>query len=328
MSQLQKIAEAPAPITSLAAHDGSLIASVSTGQIAFLNKKSSSLELLLDTHGGPRGLAVDAKSGDVFFTDVIRKAVVKLELPSAANAVGSAVNAAAAASSVSMSQLWDSLSSSADNASSIWQSNTQLRSFIDSFMDTPLRGPHGITFDAKGEIYVSDPGVLGDTGITNPTGSVLRSIANCQQVVPLAQTGLAYPAALTCHSKTGAIFLCELSANRVLRFAPRTGGNQKEGTSSAASQSMVASVFHQFSGGLGPMSIAIDVEKDLIYVGRFDFAHLSGRAGGEVVVLEGSTGEEAGRITVPGSEITALAVDSKNGKLYIAEGKNLYGIAI
>lgn len=91
---------------------------------------------------------------------------------------------------------------------------------------------------------------------------------------------------------------------------------------------MFGSVFHQFSGRLGPMAIAVDSETDMIYVARFDFAHLAtGR--GEVVVLEANSGEESpGRITVPGTEITALAIDSKNRKLFIGEGKNLYTIDI
>ena len=95
-------------------------------------------------------------------------------------------------------------------------------------MDTPLKGPHGVVFDARGEIYVSDPGSLGDTGLTNPNGSILRSIANCQQVVPLAASGLAFPCGIATNTKTGAIFVCELSTNRLLRFVSRTPAGQQQ----------------------------------------------------------------------------------------------------
>lgn len=347
---LEKIAEAPSPITSLATHHGVLIAAVSTGQLAYLNRSSKSLDLLLDTHGGPRGLAVDSKTGDVFFADAIRKAVVKLELPSAANAATNIVTSSSNNNNnvvTNMSQLWDALknsSSSASTASALWQQSTQLRSFIDSFMDTPLKGPHGIAFDARGEIYVSDPGAFGDTGLCNPSGSVLRSIANCQQVVPLAQSGLAYPAGVACNEITGAIFVCELASNRLVRFVSRTPPLAQQQTqhqqiaattaaSSFSGASMFGSVFHQFSGGMGPMCVAVDSKTDLIYVARYDFAHCrssssSGEGNGktgEVVVLH-DNGEEAGRILVPGTEIAALALDNISKKLYIAEGKNLYAL--
>lgn len=344
---LNKVTESPAPITSLATHEGVLIASVSTGQLAYLNTKNRNLDLLLDTHGGPRGITVDAKSGDVFFTDSIRKAVVKLELPSVA---GSALNVANNNNNqvTMMSQLWDVLRACSDNSSTIWQQSTQLRSFIDSFMDTPLKGPHGLVFDARGEIYVSDPGALGDTGLTNPTGSILRSIANCQQVIPLASSGLAFPCGIAANTRTGAIFVCELSSNRLLRFVSRTpagqrssseasggvGGDQNTASSSSsasATSSMIGSVFHQFSGSLGPMCVAVDSESNMIYVSRFDFAHCrsgAGNADGEIVVLHGDSGEEAGRIVVPGCEITALALEPKTKTLFIAERKNLYSINV
>lgn len=349
---LEKIAEAPAPITSLATFEGVLIASVSTGHITFLDERSSSnnnnnqkqLELLLDTHGGPRGLAVDKKSGDVFFTDSIRKAVVKLELPSSAGSAAQwARNNGNNNNNVtSMYQLWDvlknsSISNSNINAATVWQQSTQLRSFIDSFMDTPLKGPHGLAFDSRGEIYVSDPGAFGDSGLTNPTGTILRSIANCQQVVPLASSGLGYPAGVACNESTGAIFVCELAKNRLVRFISRTpfatssSSSNSSNNNNAPASSMFGSVFHQFSGGMGPMSVVVDSEDDLIYVARYDFAHANnkknGTATGEVLVLQGD-GEVMGAIKVPGTEITALALDKIKKRLFIAEGKNLYSIKL
>ena len=347
MSDLVKIADAAAPITSLALHNGVVLATVSSGQLVYLKQAASpssspaSLPVLLDTHGGPRGLAVDARTGEVYFTDSVRKAVVKLELPA---------TSAGSAGALSMQRLWDSLAPSSSDAAGVaaWAS-ALLRSFVDGFMDAPLRGPHGIGFDAKGEMYVSDPGAFGDTGICgNAHGSVLRTIANCQQVVPLAATGLAYPAGLACNHRTGAVFVCELAANRLLRFVPRVAG-----ASSAGATSAFGSVFCQFAGGMGPIAVAIDATQDLIFVAKFDLAATSSSASGgvvsaaaerkaaelegplaaaarvgEVVVLRGSSGETVARITVPGTEITALAVNPATHTLYIAEGRSLFSVVV
>ncbi len=346
-SALRVVATAGAPITGLACHGGVVLAALATGQVAFA-AAGGQLVPLVDTHGAPRALAVDPRSGDVFFTDSIRRAVIRLELPTPA---GSGAAAAAAANAAGSSALWDALARASAPAAAAanveasiaaavaaWQV-VQVRTFIDSFLDCPMRGPHGIAFDSRGEVLVTDPGALGDTGVTNPHGSVLRSVANWQQVVALAASGLAYPAGIACHARTAAVFVCEMSANRLLRFIPRvppavtssssSSSSTPSASSSASASSYVGSVFASFSGGMGPIAAVVDSAGDRVFVAKFDFAHAH-PAGvpGEVVVLNASTGEVAGSVMVPGTAITALALDERAQTLYVAEGRTLYAVSV
>merc|ERR1712070_1345219 len=73
---------------------------------------------------------------------------------------------------------------------------------------------------------------------------------------------LAHPCGVALSPAENALFVCETLKNRILRVVIHSSGV------------FHTSVFHQFSGRLGPTSIAIN-ESGHLYVARFDFAETS-----------------------------------------------------
>ena len=63
------------------------------------------------------------------------------------------------------------------------------------YEDRPLKGPSSITTDKFGNIFFTDSGPLGETGLASPSGSVF-CIANSpggQILKPISLSNLAYP---------------------------------------------------------------------------------------------------------------------------------------
>jgi sugar lactone lactonase YvrE len=63
------------------------------------------------------------------------------------------------------------------------------------YEDRPLKGPSSITVDKAGNIFFTDSGPLGETGLASPSGSVF-CIANSpggQILKPISLSNLAYP---------------------------------------------------------------------------------------------------------------------------------------
>ena len=256
------------------------VAATATGQIHRLGGDGA-LSMILETNGGPVGMATDPTNGDVYIADNGRQALVKMELDDAS---GTGV----------------------------------LAPFLDTFEGKPFRGPHGVAFDAAGEMYFTDPGAFGDTGLTNPRGAVYRTVQNRQQVVTLAPPSLAAPTGVAC-GPNGCVYVAELHANRVLRFAQRPAGV------------FHASVFVQLAGGVGPSAVAVHPKTGDVYVAKYDFAPGAGSAGaaptGQVVVFT-ETGEEKGSIVVPGPEVSGLCFDATGATLYITEQHAIYSCAV
>jgi sugar lactone lactonase YvrE len=260
-------------VTAPAVVDGALIvASATSGQLLRLGDDQQ-LSVLLDTNGQPAAMAMDPQTKDIFIADAARQSIVKSE--------GGVVDAEAA---------------------------PQLAQFLEQFEGQPFRGPSGIAFDDAGELYFTDAGAFGDTGIHNARGGVYRTVQGRQQVVAMCPASLAHPAGIAC-SSNGCVFVCELSANRVLRFAQRPVGV------------FHGSVFTQLSGGFGPMAVAVQPETQDVYVAKYDFAGCSPQ--GIIAVFDGE-GEAKGTIPLPGCEITGLCFDGAT--LYVTERGNIYRI--
>jgi sugar lactone lactonase YvrE len=168
------------------------------------------------------------------------------------------------------------------------------------YEDRPLQGPNSIV-DAKGAIYFTDSGPLGETGLHNPSGSLfaIAGKPGNQILKPISYANLAYPSGLAYNN--GVIYVAETMTNRVLRFF-----QEPEGV-------FHGSVFYQHAGGVGPSCIAIGND-NLIYVGIYESSLV--KPSGSVIVLN-SSGALVKTISTDGAEITGVAINQ--GVLYITE---------
>uniref|UniRef100_A0A7S2SI56 SMP-30/Gluconolactonase/LRE-like region domain-containing protein n=1 Tax=Rhizochromulina marina TaxID=1034831 RepID=A0A7S2SI56_9STRA len=174
-----------------------------------------------------------------------------------------------------------------------------------SYEDRPFRGPHSVAFDSKGGMFFTDSGPLGETGLHNPKGSVyaVAQGPDGSYLKPLISESLAHPAGVAVSPDDRCIYVCEMMSNRILRLCQKPKGVYH------------ASVFYQFSGGMGPSSVAVAPTGDVI-VGLFDFNGL--QRSGKVLCL-GVDGSIQAEVHVPGPEVTGVAVSPNGRELYITE---------
>jgi sugar lactone lactonase YvrE len=170
------------------------------------------------------------------------------------------------------------------------------------YEDRPLRGPHSLVITPFGIVF-SDSGALGETGLHSPTGSLFAITSgnrgSAPMLKPLSLSNLASPAGIAASGKL--VYVAETMTNRVLRFF-----QQPEGV-------YHGSVFHQLSGGIGPVALAVDAQGSL-YVGVTDTKDCG--AGGRVLVIS-NVGVHVGTIVTPGPEISGLAISGN--VLYVTE---------
>lgn len=119
---------------------------------------------------------------------------------------------------------------------------------------------------------------------------------------PFPSLSLSFPLFLASPPPTPHRYVAETMNNRVLRYFQRPTGVYH------------ASVFHQLSGGVGPVAIAVD-DDGTVYVAQFEISG-SVTADGSVYVIT-SGGKVEGEILVEGTEISGLVIDE--GHLYITE---------
>jgi sugar lactone lactonase YvrE len=138
------------------------------------------------------------------------------------------------------------------------QSDGQQDLVVGVYEDKPLKGPHSI-FIAKNEVFFTDSGTFGETGLHNRTGSLftISSSPSGQILKPLALETLAYPSGIAVSHDGKFVYVAEMMANRVLRFFQQPSGVYH------------SSVFYQLSGGVGPSCLALDAQGNL-YVGLYD----------------------------------------------------------
>jgi len=185
------------------------------------------------------------------------------------------------------------------------------------YEERPFKGPNSLTFDSAGNMFFTDSGPLGETGLTSPTGSVFCIMVGREGQIlkPLALNSLAHPAGIALSADERGLFVCELLANRLLRFFQQPTGVYH------------ASVFKQFAGGVGPMSVAVD-QRGFIYVGHYDVPSASaGRGRITVLSPDGATENE---LTVPGPQVTGLCLSADERELFVTEATTdtIYRIAI
>ena len=131
---------------------------------------------------------------------------------------------------------------------------------IKDYENAMFKGPTSLAFNSSENIlYFADAGQFGFTNLNKPQGSVfLVELGTYNILRPLLINCLAYPADLVYDNLRGTLYVVETFANRVIRFTQKPIGVYH------------ASVFHKFSGRIGPTAITID-EFGNIYVARFEF---------------------------------------------------------
>jgi sugar lactone lactonase YvrE len=191
----------------------------------------------------------------------------------------------------------------------------------------PPQGPHSAAIDSAGNLYFTDSGPFGETSLLDPSGSVfvVTGEANNRILRPLALERLAYPTGIAMGPKESAVFVAEMSANRILRFSQRPAGVWH------------ATVFHQFSGRMGPSALAWDEARGYLYAARFEFPDLAAAAGagggsgapsGVVSVLT-AEGVLLRDIPLPGApEVTGVALTPEGSHLVVTCSDAVYKIQL
>lgn len=182
----------------------------------------------------------------------------------------------------------------------------QLSKVVEGYEERPLQGPKSAVVDDDGVIFFTDSGSFGETSLSNPTGSVF-SISGKERVLqPLLYQCLGHPSDLAVYGsgKSQVVYVAETSRNRLLR-----GVQYPKGV-------FHMSVFHQFSGGVGPTGVCCD-ENGNIFVARADFG---GAQPVGIVTILTPRGEHLTDMMTPHSHLTGICIGGENNPyLYITE---------
>lgn len=170
----------------------------------------------------------------------------------------------------------------------------------------PLLGPNSIAYNqANNCLYFTDSGPMGESSLVSPKGSLFFADLEEMRLVDLAVKCLAHPSGIAITPDGSRVFIAETLRNRILRLSiSGTGVSQ-------------LTVFHQFSGRLGPTAVAIS-ENEVMCVANYEFKDYSEDGVLSVLSLDG---ELKGKVTIPNApEITGLFFSRKDpNTLYIVE---------
>lgn len=131
---------------------------------------------------------------------------------------------------------------------------------IKDFDGNALRGPNSMVLSEKqNSLFFTDSGPLGETNLENPLGSIFAIDLGVSMLKPILYGKLAHPCGLALNPDENILYVAETLANRILRVVIHSSGVY------------YTSVFHQFSGRLGPTAIAVSPQGRL-FVARFDYS--------------------------------------------------------
>lgn len=163
---------------------------------------------------------------------------------------------------------------------------------IKDFDGNALKGPNSMILSEKNNaLFFTDSGPLGETSLENPGGSVFAIDLGVSMLKPVIYNKLAYPCGLALSNDENVIYVSETYMNRVLRIVCHSSGVYH------------TSVFHQFSGRLGPTALAMHPSGKL-YVARYDFHECS--KNGIISVLNENGEVESELLVQECPEITGL----------------------
>ena len=163
---------------------------------------------------------------------------------------------------------------------------------IKDFDGNNLKGPNSMVLSEKNNaLFFTDSGPLGETNIENPTGSIFAIDLGVSMLKPIVYGKLAHPSGVALNPAENVLYVAETLMNRVLRIVIHSSGVYH------------TSVFHQFSGRLGPTALAVSPSGQ-IYVARFDFSEASSQ--GIISILSDSGECEEELIVSDCAELTGL----------------------
>lgn len=117
---------------------------------------------------------------------------------------------------------------------------------IKDFDGSALKGPNSMVLSEKNNcLFFTDSGPLGETSLENPTGSLFAIDLGVSMLKPIVYSKLAHPCGLALNLAENVLYVAETLQNRILRVVIRPSGVYH------------TSVFHQFSGRLGPTALAV-----------------------------------------------------------------------
>jgi aspartate beta-hydroxylase len=73
-------------------------------------------------------------------------------------------------------------------------------SVVAVYEDRPLKGPNSVCMDMRGNVFFTDSGPIGETGLAAPFGSLfmIASSPGGQILKPISLNNLAYPSGIAC----------------------------------------------------------------------------------------------------------------------------------
>ena len=94
-------------------------------------------------------------------------------------------------------------------------------------------------------LFFTDSGPLGESSLENPTGSIFAIDLGVSMLKPIVYGKLAHPCGVALSPSENILYVAETLNNRILRVVIHSSGVYH------------TSVFHQFSGRLGPTALAV-----------------------------------------------------------------------
>jgi sugar lactone lactonase YvrE len=151
---------------------------------------------------------------------------------------------------------------------------------IKDFDGSNLKGPNSMVLSEKNNaLFFTDSGPLGESSLENPTGSIFAIDLGVSMLKPIVYGKLAHPSGLALNPTENVLYVAETLKNRILRVVLHTSGVYH------------TSVFHQFSGRLGPTAIAVS-QSGKVYAARFEFLEVNNNGIISVISPEGEVEEE------------------------------------
>ena len=179
----------------------------------------------------------------------------------------------------------------------------QLTELVKEYEAKAFKGPSSIAIDSAGNVFFLDCGPLGETTLADPKGSAFQITADAQLLQPLALECLAHPSALAIAPEQRTVYVAEMMTNRLLRLVQRAGVFH-------------CSVFHQFSGRMGPSGIACCPTTGTLYVSHYDFASTGSKGLVSVLSADGKLTRE---IEAPAAELTGIALSPEGNAIFVTE---------